>query len=167
MQIARRLRRVAYVWHYLGQSQDLRGRGSRALNAPRTLCQPLCLPARCKKLKEAGAVRVRWPEDMTREVKEPETFSWHILQKPLWCAHAHMGWRYSCTRRNSAPEERRQRREAAEMPVAGVGFPGYIHICQSACIVHGREQQLAYGDPHRLEIIRYAFYARTRYFLSS
>ena len=37
--------------------------------------------ASCRKLAEAGAVRIRWPEDLTRKVPEPETFSWHILQK--------------------------------------------------------------------------------------
>ena len=51
--------------------------------------------ARCKKLAEAGAVRVRWPADDTRDVKEKETFSWHVLQEPMWRKDAHMGWRYT------------------------------------------------------------------------
>ena len=49
----------------------------------------------CKKLAKAGAVRVRWPEDLTRDTPEPETFSWHILQDALWREDKHMGWRYS------------------------------------------------------------------------
>ena len=49
----------------------------------------------CKKLAKAGAVCVRWPEDLTRDTPEPETFSWHILQDALWREDKHMGWRYS------------------------------------------------------------------------
>ena len=52
---------------------------------------------KCKKLAEgeAGAVRIRWPEDLTRKVPEPEGFSWHILQNALWRSDKHLGWRYS------------------------------------------------------------------------
>ena len=49
--------------------------------------------AHCKKLAAAGAVRVRWPEDLTREVPETETFSWHVLQEADWREDAHLGWR--------------------------------------------------------------------------
>ena len=42
-------------------------------------------------------VRLRWPEDTDR--KEPESFSWHVLQKADWQPKlrkdAHMAWRYS------------------------------------------------------------------------
>ena len=51
--------------------------------------------ATCRKLAKAGAVRIRWPADPTRDVPEPETFSWHIFQKELWRKDAHLGWRYS------------------------------------------------------------------------
>ena len=66
--------------------------------------------ARCKKLAEAGAVRIRWPEDLTLEVPEPETFTWHILQDALWGSRnrdAHMGWRFS-------PKELKLRAQVAE-----------------------------------------------------
>ena len=53
--------------------------------------------ATCKKLADAGAVRVRWPEDLTREVPEKETFSWHIFQNGLWNPRkdAHLAWRFA------------------------------------------------------------------------
>ena len=47
--------------------------------APRPPRTPRTPGATCKKLAEAGAVCIRWPADEARE--EPETFSWHILQK--------------------------------------------------------------------------------------
>ena len=65
--------------------------------------------AKCKKLAEAGAIRIRWPEDLSRQVPEPETFSWHILQDALWGARnkdVHMGWRFS-------PAELKKRADAA------------------------------------------------------
>ena len=37
--------------------------------------------ARCKKLAKAGAVRIKWPADLTRKVPEPESFTWNILQE--------------------------------------------------------------------------------------
>ena len=49
--------------------------------------------ARCHKLLEAGAVRIRWPADADYE--ELETFSWHILKKNLWREQKRLGWRYS------------------------------------------------------------------------
>ena len=64
--------------------------------------------AKCKKLAQAGAVRIRWPADEERH--EPETFSWHILQDALWGSRntdVHMGWRFS-------PAELKKRAEAAE-----------------------------------------------------
>ena len=48
---------------------------------------------RCKKLADAGAVRIRWPEDLDREVPEPESFTWSILQAANFNKDAHLGWR--------------------------------------------------------------------------
>ena len=67
--------------------------------------------AKCKKLAEAGAVRIRWPEDLTREEPEPETFTWHILQEALWAPErkdGHLAWRFS-------PAELKKRADAAAM----------------------------------------------------
>ena len=50
-------------------------------------------------------MRIRWPEDSER--KEPESFSWHVLQDTDWNADAHMGWRFTA-------EELAKRCEAAE-----------------------------------------------------
>jgi hypothetical protein len=63
--------------------------------------------ARCKKLAQAGAVRIRWPEDLDREVPEPEMFTWHILQEATWNQDVHLGWRFTA-------EELRKRAEASE-----------------------------------------------------
>ena len=51
--------------------------------------------ARCKKLAKAGAVRIKWPADLTRDVPEPESFSWSILQEANWGKDAHLGWRFT------------------------------------------------------------------------
>ena len=51
--------------------------------------------ARCKKLAEAGAVRIRWPADLTRTVPEPESYTWSILQEANWRKDGHLGWRFS------------------------------------------------------------------------
>ena len=56
--------------------------------------------ARCKKLAAAGAVRIRWPADLTREVPEPETFGWCILQDADFNPRRkdrHMGWRLAAS----------------------------------------------------------------------
>ena len=50
---------------------------------------------RCKKLAQAGAVRLRWPEDLTREEPEEESYSWHVLQDADWRQDAHLGWRFT------------------------------------------------------------------------
>ena len=75
--------------------------------------------ARCKKLANAGAIRIRWPADDDRN--EKETFSWHIMQDADWNADRHMGWRFTMSelaRRREAAEAAQQaqkeRREAAE-----------------------------------------------------
>ena len=43
----------------------------------------------------AGAVRLKWPEDLDREVPEPESFTWSILTKANWNAEVVLGWRFS------------------------------------------------------------------------
>ena len=61
---------------------------------------------RCKKLAKAGAVRIKWPADLTRDTPEPESFTWNILQSATWNKDAHRGWRFT-------KEELAKRREAA------------------------------------------------------
>ena len=63
--------------------------------------------AKCKKLAQAGAVRIKWPADKARE--EPETFSWHILQDADFAPRkdCHLAWRLS------AAELQNKRAEAA------------------------------------------------------
>ena len=51
--------------------------------------------ATCSKLAKAGAVRIKWPADLTREVPEPESFTWSILQEANWRKDGHLGWRFS------------------------------------------------------------------------
>ena len=51
--------------------------------------------ASCKKLTAAGAVRIKWPADPTREVPEPESFTWSILQEAMWNSDKHLGWRFT------------------------------------------------------------------------
>ena len=51
--------------------------------------------ASCKKLAAAGAVRIKWPADPTREVPEPESFTWSILQEAMWNSDKHLGWRFT------------------------------------------------------------------------
>ena len=48
--------------------------------------------ARCKKLLDAGALRIRWPED--KEYNEPETFVWSLLLPQNWNKNVHLGWRW-------------------------------------------------------------------------
>ena len=62
--------------------------------------------ARCKKLAEAGAVRVKWPADPDRN--EPESFMWLILQDVDFAADKdrHLAWRLTAG-------ELRKRAEAA------------------------------------------------------
>jgi hypothetical protein len=51
--------------------------------------------ARCKRLAKAGAVRIKWPADLTRETPEPESFTWNILQQGTLNADVHLGWRFT------------------------------------------------------------------------
>ena len=64
--------------------------------------QPEAAP-KCKTLLDAGAVRLKWPEDLNRE--EPESFTWCILTKANWNAEAVLGWRFTAA-------ELKKRREA-------------------------------------------------------
>lgn len=61
----------------------------------------------CKKLLEAGAVRMKWPADPTRE--EKETFTWCILTDGNWNEEAVLGWRF-------AAAELAKRQEAVQQP---------------------------------------------------
>ena len=40
---------------------------------------------------EAGALRIKWPEDT--DYDEPETFSWQLLRTDKWRKQVHYGWR--------------------------------------------------------------------------
>ena len=71
--------------------------------------------AHCKKLAQAGAVRIRWPADLTREEPEPETFMWCILQDADFNPRrkdSHMGWRLA-----GSELEKRAAAEAASAAV--------------------------------------------------
>ena len=39
-----------------------------------------------------GAVRIRWPEDKSRD--EPESFVWSVLKPADWNREVHLGWRF-------------------------------------------------------------------------
>ena len=73
--------------------------------------------ATCRKLLDAGAVRIKWPADLTREEPEPESWTWVILEKPNWNTEAVMGWRFSTAElkkrstQPAAPKAKRRRRE--------------------------------------------------------
>ena len=74
--------------------------------------------ARCKKLAQAGTVRVRWPEDLDREVPEAESFTWVILTSENWNEEAVLGWRYSARelkKRAAAPKRQRCEHEDMEL----------------------------------------------------
>ena len=43
----------------------------------------------------AAAVRIRWPEDLDREVPEKENYVWSVLTKDNWNKEVVLGWRYS------------------------------------------------------------------------
>ena len=66
--------------------------------------------AKCKKLAEAGAVRIKWPADEARN--EPETFTWCILQDADFAPRKdrHLAWRLTA----GELEKRAQAAEAAE-----------------------------------------------------
>ena len=68
----------------------------------------------CRKLLDAGAVRIKWPADLAREVPEPESWTWVILEKAGWNADAVMGWRFATAElkkrssQQAAPKRRRR-----------------------------------------------------------
>ena len=73
--------------------------------------------AKCKKLAKAGAVRLKWPADNTRDVPEAETFTWSILQEQTWNDDVHLGWRFTAAelaKRVEAAEPARKRPRVRE-----------------------------------------------------
>ena len=83
---------------------------------------------KCKKLADAGAVRIRWPEDRDREVPEPESFTWHILQEANWNPprDTHLAWRFTAAelkKRVEAAEAERARKRQCPGPVAAARGP--------------------------------------------
>ena len=74
----------------------------------------------CRKLLDAGAVRIKWPADLTRaRSRSPRAGrgSFWYLEKPNWNAEAVMGWRFSTAElkkrstQPAAPKAKRRRRE--------------------------------------------------------
>jgi hypothetical protein len=57
----------------------------------------------CKKLVEAGAVRIKWEADAA--YGEEESFTWSILTVDNWNSEAVLGWRYTA----AALQERLER----------------------------------------------------------
>jgi hypothetical protein len=70
----------------------------------------------CKSPLEWGAVRIRWPADTSREVPEPETFVWSVLEPHTWRQETHLGWRYAKSElaKLSAGPAKKQRRDHVE-----------------------------------------------------
>ena len=79
-----------------------------------TLNQMTAEKVTCRKLLDAGAVRIKWPADLDREVPEPESWTWVILEKAGWNADAVMGWRFATAElkkrssQQAAPKRRRR-----------------------------------------------------------
>ena len=66
----------------------------------------------CRNLLDAGAVRIKWPED--KERKERESYTWIIFQNALWNQDKHLGWRFSAAelkKRAAAAEPAAKRRK--------------------------------------------------------
>ena len=74
-------------------------------------CAPTPDNARCKKLAKAGAVRLKWPEDRSRDVPEPESYTWNILQEATWNADVHLGWRFTAAELAKRADERAHKRQ--------------------------------------------------------
>lgn len=51
------------------------------------------MSARCKKILPAGAVRIKWPEDV--EYDESESYVWSILKPSAFNKDVHLGWRFA------------------------------------------------------------------------
>ena len=68
--------------------------------------------ASCKKLAQAGAVRIKWPEDLKHD--EKESYTWTVLEPHRWDKEQHLGWRYAkpeLQKIAAATSQKRQRRE--------------------------------------------------------
>ena len=69
----------------------------------------------------------RWPEDLDREVPEPESFTWHILQDANWNPprDTHLAWRFTkaelMKRIEAAETERAQKRQCPGPAAAARG----------------------------------------------
>lgn len=48
---------------------------------------------RCKKVLPAGALRIKWPADVTFD--EDESFVWSILHPKSFNRDVHLGWRFA------------------------------------------------------------------------
>jgi hypothetical protein len=64
---------------------------------------------RCKKLVQAGAVRIKWEADA--EFEEEESYTWSILREDNWNSEVVLGWRYTAAalreRERSQPARKR------------------------------------------------------------
>lgn len=69
----------------------------------------------CKKLLDAGAVRIKWPEDKERG-EMTESFTWSILTRANWNEEAVLGWRFSAAelKKRAALQPNPKRRRARE-----------------------------------------------------
>ena len=64
------------------------------------------LTTKCKKLVEAGAVRIKWPEDT--DFDEPERCIWTVLKPKDFGEQVHLGWRYAASSIERIQREREQ-----------------------------------------------------------
>ena len=78
--------------------------------------------ARCKKLAQAGAVRIKWPADPDR--KEPESFMWCILQDADFAPRKdrHLAWRLSATELQKRAQEAVEQWRLCQRTNAGSRF---------------------------------------------
>lgn len=64
--------------------------------------------ARCKKILPAGAVRIKWPDDV--EYDEAESFVWSILKPSSFNKDVHLGWRFAPSEIQSMEAEEHARK---------------------------------------------------------
>ena len=67
--------------------------------------------ARCTKILPAGAVRIKWPEDV--EFDEKESYVWSIIKPSNFNKDVHLGWRLDASeilKREAAALERTPKR---------------------------------------------------------
>lgn len=80
---------------------------------------------RCSTLLEAGAVKIKWPEDV--EFEEKEGAIWSVLKAEDFNRQRHLGWRFSAEsiarlargekpQRAEAPASAEQRNQPAKPP---------------------------------------------------